>query len=145
MIQSTLDLISQFIEQGIQKVHSGQQIPTHQIHAWDSLDSEGIGGTFISVGRLSKAGLCRAQILAQLDKKFLLAKMPKYTDGCSEASVETEILVLIDQHAADERVQVEELFADLCKPLAIDDNQSGYRSKLGHQSPFQIPNRRPFQ
>jgi DNA mismatch repair protein MLH3 len=84
-----------------------------------------------SIGKLSKAGLARANVLAQLDKKFILVKM---RTTASETVVPTEVLVLIDQHAADERVQVESLLTSLCAPLLEFHPYSGYRSKLGHAS-----------
>ncbi|KAF2117791.1 DNA mismatch repair protein [Lophiotrema nucula] len=80
--------------------------------------------------KLSKQGLQDAKIIAQVDRKFILVKMP----NASQASTGPEVLVLIDQHAADERIRVESLLAELCAPLSIKDNHSEYRSKLGHTS-----------
>ncbi|EAW25476.1 putative DNA mismatch repair protein (Mlh3) [Aspergillus fischeri NRRL 181] len=57
-------------------------------------------------GRLSKSHLATANIIAQVDRKFILAKL---ADGHSSRSV----LVLIDQHAADERCRIESLFGDM--------------------------------
>jgi DNA mismatch repair protein MLH3 len=44
-------------------------------------------------------------------------------------NADAELLVLIDQHAADERVQVESLSKELCTPL---QRNGAYQSKLGH-------------
>jgi DNA mismatch repair protein MLH3 len=41
------------------------------------------------------------------------------------------LLVLIDQHAADERVQVESLLSQLCNPL---QDEKGYQTKLGNRA-----------
>jgi DNA mismatch repair protein MLH3 len=89
------------------------------------------GSSGTNIGKLSKVGLGRAEVLAQLDKKFILAKVQNSTSDVGKAA---EVLVLVDQHAADERVQVEALVTELCKPPTKDQPLSKYRSKLGHQS-----------
>ncbi|UPX17151.1 DNA mismatch repair protein [Ascochyta rabiei] len=86
-----------------------------------------------SSARLSKEGLRNAQIISQVDKKFILVKMMGSPTG-SEMQSATEVLVLVDQHAADERIQVETLLADLCNPNN-NYSHSGYQSKLGLSSP----------
>ena len=74
----------------------------------------------VSRGRLSKSGLTDAQVLAQVDRKFILVKVitgqtraPINSRGDQPSPGETH-LVLIDQHAADERCQVEALYEELC-------------------------------
>ncbi|GIK03723.1 DNA mismatch repair protein [Aspergillus viridinutans] len=57
-------------------------------------------------GRLRKSHLATANIIAQVDRKFILAKL---ADGHSSRSV----LVLVDQHAADERYRIESLFGEM--------------------------------
>jgi DNA mismatch repair protein MLH3 len=57
-------------------------------------------------GRLSKSHLAKANVIAQVDRKFIFAKL---ADGHSSRSV----LVLIDQHAADERCRIESLFGEM--------------------------------
>ncbi|GIC91266.1 putative DNA mismatch repair protein (Mlh3) [Aspergillus udagawae] len=57
-------------------------------------------------GRLRKSHLATANIIAQVDQKFILAKL---ADGHSSRSA----LVLIDQHAADERCRIESLFGEM--------------------------------
>jgi DNA mismatch repair protein MLH3 len=81
--------------------------------------------------KLSKEGLRNARVIAQLDKKFILIKMPKWEQ--SEQS-DADALVLIDQHAADERVRVESLLTELCAPLPDTRTHAQYRSKLGHKA-----------
>ncbi|KAF2707067.1 DNA mismatch repair protein [Pleomassaria siparia CBS 279.74] len=81
--------------------------------------------------KLSKTGLQNAEVIAQLDKKFILVKISSHSDL---TELPSETLVIIDQHAADERVQVEDLFAGLCAPVSSEHNHSHYRSKLGHKS-----------
>ncbi|KAL5345069.1 DNA mismatch repair protein [Pseudogymnoascus australis] len=68
-----------------------------------------------STGRLSKSGLQRARVIAQVDRKFILARMPAAASADGEVSGE-DMLVIIDQHAADERCRIEALMADFCLP-----------------------------
>lgn len=61
--------------------------------------------------KLSKQGLKAARVVSQVDKKFILIcvnRSPNTNDG-----EDAELLVLVDQHAADERIRVEGLLADL--------------------------------
>ncbi|KAI2155164.1 DNA mismatch repair protein [Ophidiomyces ophidiicola] len=62
-------------------------------------------------GRLTKARLAKAKVLAQVDKKFILLRMAVLP---SEAGDDQQVLVLVDQHAADERINVEQLFIEVC-------------------------------
>lgn len=59
------------------------------------------------LGRLTKTGLREAEVIAQVDNKYILTKMHGTTDG--------PMLVLIDQHAASERIRVEHLLRELCE------------------------------
>ncbi|KAF2809614.1 uncharacterized protein BDZ99DRAFT_444024 [Mytilinidion resinicola] len=79
--------------------------------------------------KLSKAALQYATVIAQVDKKFILVK----TKGDSDDNNGT-VLVLIDQHAADERIRVEALLSDLCMPIPESANRVPFRSNLGHKS-----------
>jgi DNA mismatch repair protein MLH3 len=75
--------------------------------------------TGASKGRISKSGLADAQVLAQVDRKFILVKLsigqtgPQNNRNSQPLPGETA-LVLIDQHAADERCRVEALYEELC-------------------------------
>jgi DNA mismatch repair protein MLH3 len=93
------------------------------------LDKVFSGAVMASDNKMSKAGLQSAQVIAQLDRKFILVKMLSSRERSSE---EEEILVLIDQHAADERIRVELLLTELCTPLLDTDRH--YCSNLGHRS-----------
>jgi DNA mismatch repair protein MLH3 len=68
--------------------------------------------------KLSKASLQHARVIRQVDAKFILCSMPS-TDSSSQT------LVLVDQHAASERVILEKLLADLYAP--IDENLTSAR------------------
>ncbi len=61
--------------------------------------------------RISKQDLSTARVVSQVDKKFILVcvdRSPKTHD-----KQDAELLVLVDQHAADERIRVEGLLAGL--------------------------------
>ncbi|EZF28902.1 hypothetical protein H109_00873 [Trichophyton interdigitale MR816] len=69
---------------------------------------EGLMGK--SGSRLNKCALKKATVIAQVDQKFILLR----TSLICEGREGEEVLVLVDQHAADERCRVEELFTTLC-------------------------------
>ena len=59
--------------------------------------------------KFSKEGLGAARIIGQVDCKFVACTLPGDSTGEGEP-----VLVLIDQHAADERVRVERFLKELC-------------------------------
>ncbi|KAI9880986.1 MAG: DNA mismatch repair protein [Pleopsidium flavum] len=85
-------------------------------------------------GKLSREGLKKAEVIAQVDSKFILVKMgveirlhtPE--DGIHQ---DRQLLVLVDQHAADERCRIERLLAELYRAPSGDAITS---SNLGHVS-----------
>lgn len=101
-------------------------------------------------GKLSREGLKNAEVVAQVDKKFILVKMgvkshsPASEDGDHN---DRQLLVLIDQHAADERCRIEGLLAELCRAPSTDASVSsdlGYTSQilstsLSKHITFQVP------
>jgi len=56
----------------------------------------------------SRADLASARVLAQVDRKFILLKLASAVSG--------DALVLVDQHAASERIRVERFLTELCVP-----------------------------
>ena len=75
--------------------------------------------------KISKQSLNTARIISQVDKKFILICVNDTSNLHDGESA--ELLVLVDQHAADERIRVEGLLADLKasptllpKPLVLD-------------------------
>ncbi|KAJ6085860.1 hypothetical protein N7486_010141 [Penicillium sp. IBT 16267x] len=62
-------------------------------------------------GKLQRQSLSKATIIAQVDQKYIFAKLgaaPSQSAGMQET-----VLVLIDQHAADERCRIEQLFEEM--------------------------------
>ncbi|KAI9642667.1 DNA mismatch repair protein [Ciborinia camelliae] len=66
-------------------------------------------------GRISKDALRNAEIISQVDKKFILATLQTR----SMAEAESSTLVIIDQHAADERIRIEALLSDFLRPPTV--------------------------
>ncbi|KAJ4365073.1 DNA mismatch repair protein [Neocucurbitaria cava] len=97
-------------------------------------DKASSGASAAGASRLSKQALQKAKVIAQVDKKFILVKMQNAPLSGSHSKEDRELLVLVDQHAADERIKVESLLRDLCTPLTSDNVRSGYQSKLGHKA-----------
>ncbi|OTA53303.1 hypothetical protein K449DRAFT_390402 [Hypoxylon sp. EC38] len=76
-------------------------------------------------GRLSKDTLRNAEIIAQVDRKFILAKVPLSSSPPNlntNKEAEASLLVIIDQHAADERCRVEALMKDYF--VVVEDDQT---------------------
>ncbi|KAF7931099.1 uncharacterized protein EAE97_009308 [Botrytis byssoidea] len=66
-------------------------------------------------GRISKEALRDAEIISQVDKKFILANLQRNSTAEEDSS---SLLVIIDQHAADERIRIETLLSDfLASPI----------------------------
>ena len=59
--------------------------------------------------KLSKSALLGAKVIGQVDAKFILIKM-----GDSDKAVDPNMVVLVDQHASDERIKVENILQNLC-------------------------------
>ncbi|KAK4102509.1 hypothetical protein N658DRAFT_495213 [Parathielavia hyrcaniae] len=90
-----------------------EQGRSHRYQDTASSDLQPSDGNLLATfeGRISKEGLQKAEIVAQVDKKFILAKVAAdHTADPTRHVTETDrMLILIDQHAADERCKVENL------------------------------------
>ena len=67
--------------------------------------------------KISRDALKEGKVIAQVDDKFILMKIAHREQGPNSSDPERdegEMLVIIDQHAADERCRVESLLAELC-------------------------------
>ncbi len=88
----------------------------------------------ISEHRFCKKDIEQAKVIGQLDDKFIACKLPctqNIDQGIDENGIvepkPRNILVLVDQHAADERVRVEKLMKEFCEfkrleRMDIEDN-----------------------
>ncbi|KAK3370817.1 hypothetical protein B0T24DRAFT_300424 [Lasiosphaeria ovina] len=99
-------------------------------------------------GRISKGSLRRAEVIGQVDRKFILAKIStadsdlgacagkaKRQDGQQQC-----VLVLIDQHAADERCRVEGLMKGYFAPdNTVDGNPVVQSETLEKPLCFDLP------
>ena len=94
----------------------------------------GLGESFNSMqeSRLSKRGLEQADIIAQVDTKFILARFTNTGFKEAGSARDGDVLVLIDQHAADERIKVEQLLESLCKKPSA--NTESIQTEMGLRS-----------
>lgn len=74
-----------------------------------------------SSGKLWKRGLAEADVIAQVDRKFILVRMTAAPLDSGDRS-SGSLLVLVDQHAADERCRIEQLFDEMFTSQAGPDN-----------------------
>ncbi|KZF25818.1 hypothetical protein L228DRAFT_259186 [Xylona heveae TC161] len=107
--------------------NDGSHLPAYSSHISDAF-------TPADNIKVSKAALQNAHVISQVDGKFILVKLKvrkgELNPTARAASGVKEVLVCIDQHAADERCRLEALLADLCaspEPLV-----SVPRSNLGY-------------
>ncbi|KAF3037593.1 DNA mismatch repair protein [Didymella keratinophila] len=131
-------------EQGIQQMTfqgdvedgAGQHLHSSRTHCSVIDMHKAFNDAGASLGRLSKDALRAAEVISQVDKKFILVRMAgSRADGNTTSS--NDIMVLIDQHAADERIQVETLLSDLCEPSQSSVHLA-FRSSLGFNSAVDI-------
>ncbi|XXG97422.1 hypothetical protein Hte_003723 [Hypoxylon texense] len=77
-------------------------------------------------GRLSRENLRNAKVIAQVDRKFIFAKAP-LSSPPSNSSIDdnqdTSLILIVDQHAADERCRVEALMKEYF--LVVEDTSTG--------------------
>ena len=114
-------------EETIQQLSLGKLHPDlgiqriSQAHNCDNLPfdiqksfSKSVSGTS---GRISKGALRNAEVISQVDKKYILIKLNSlnYEVEAGE-NIQGPLLVVIDQHAADERIRIEGLMQELCSP-----------------------------
>lgn len=64
-------------------------------------------------GKLRRRDLGKAEVIAQVDKKSIIAKVSMAATGLYEGATPRNVLLLIDQHAADERCRIEQLFSEM--------------------------------
>ncbi|KAF9110695.1 DNA mismatch repair protein, partial [Mortierella sp. AM989] len=86
--------------------------------------------------RLSKLSLQRAKVIAQLDRKFILCIMDSASASVQgNGSINTTVLAVVDQHAADERVRVERLMKRMCTCSYVSETPK----EISHDGSLQLP------
>ena len=99
--------------------HVGELHAEHEKRCHEK-NSDSLGSGIASrEGRLSKTALRDAIILGQVDKKFILAIMRTSEIDTASKTPANSALVLIDQHAADERCRVEKLYGEISNAKAM--------------------------
>ncbi|QQK44873.1 DNA mismatch repair protein [Penicillium digitatum] len=79
-------------------------------------------------GKLQRCALETAEVIAQVDKKFILAKVQTAPVFLNWDRTTNDVLLLIDQHAADERCRIELLLREMFLPAGQGENlESGGR------------------
>ncbi|KAJ5579058.1 hypothetical protein N7450_007925 [Penicillium hetheringtonii] len=73
-------------------------------------------------GKLRRQILAKATIISQVDQKFILVKM-NTTGSDADHHDGDDVLVLVDQHAADERCRIEQLFEGMF--TSLDESPRG--------------------
>ncbi|KAF6834413.1 vacuolar membrane protein [Colletotrichum musicola] len=91
-------------------------------------------------GRISKAALTEAEVVAQVDRKFVLVKLARETDVKNKRQrlKDLSVLVLIDQHAADERCRLEALMQDYFEAQEGSDNVVARIERLDKSLQFEF-------
>ncbi|TVY45541.1 DNA mismatch repair protein [Lachnellula subtilissima] len=98
------------VDTATQSILHGRQHHCSQIDIDRAFKESSAGIT----GRISKDALRNGEVISQVDKKFILVKLHSSTRLGETA--ENGMLVIVDQHAADERIRIEALMEELCTP-----------------------------
>ncbi|KAI4735305.1 hypothetical protein E4T50_14191 [Aureobasidium sp. EXF-12298] len=90
-------------------------IESHDHHGQCAIADSFSHAGMTDTSRLSKSALSFAQVISQVDDKFILMKLPRLAGPKSQdLNHARQLLVLMDQHAASERCILEQLLTELC-------------------------------
>lgn len=78
-------------------------------------------------GKLQRYCLATSRVIAQVDHKFILVKVRAAPEQLAGKELESA-LVLVDQHAADERCRVEQLFEEMFAPAETPNDIARVRT-----------------
>ncbi|KAF4914677.1 Vacuolar protein sorting-associated protein 11-like protein [Colletotrichum fructicola] len=94
-------------------------------------------------GRISKAALVRAEVLSQVDAKFILVKLHReQVSGRARPELQqNSVLVLVDQHAADERCRLEALMQNYFEKADGSDEVVARTQALEKPLQFEFSNK----
>uniref|UniRef100_L2FHE1 Vacuolar membrane protein n=1 Tax=Colletotrichum fructicola (strain Nara gc5) TaxID=1213859 RepID=L2FHE1_COLFN len=94
-------------------------------------------------GRISKAALVRAEVLSQVDAKFILVKLHReQVSGRARPELQqNSVLVLVDQHAADERCRLEALMQNYFEKAGGSDEVVARTQALEKPLQFEFSNK----
>ncbi|KAF4930392.1 Vacuolar protein sorting-associated protein 11-like protein [Colletotrichum viniferum] len=94
-------------------------------------------------GRISKAALVRAEVLSQVDAKFILVKLHReQVSGRARPELQqNSVLVLVDQHAADERCRLEALMKNYFEKADGSDEVVARTQALEKPLQFEFSNK----
>ncbi|KAI9447862.1 hypothetical protein H4582DRAFT_2093146 [Lactarius indigo] len=100
-----------------------------------------------STWSLQRGDISRLKVISQLDRKFIVCivdAISESSERCQTSDCAKRVLVLIDQHAASERIRVEGYLRDLCHHF-LDagraGNQNTFRIKLEPPRPVLLSRR----
>jgi len=114
--------------------HSTQKTVTNERLGVENLTS--IYGS--STQEFTKDDIRHAEVINQVDRKFIACRIPKRSSGASSpyergdgVSEMDSVVVLIDQHAADERVRVERFLKELFLGFLYTQERTGSNQSAG--------------
>lgn len=126
-------------ERRVPNLDIGESYPHNSINNLHNClqDIGSLGGARVAKfrGKLRRQVLAEASIISQVDRKFILAKMDIATPNGNFFD-QDNVLVLVDQHAADERCRVEQLFQDMF--LAPTDSPHGNTVRTTNVDPITL-------
>ncbi|KDQ08852.1 hypothetical protein BOTBODRAFT_148476 [Botryobasidium botryosum FD-172 SS1] len=73
-----------------------------------------LGQAHLATQKLNKDDLLSAKVINQVDRKFIACVIDPSTNDSSHRNADAYSLILVDQHAADERIRVERFLRDFC-------------------------------
>ncbi|KAF4820547.1 Vacuolar protein sorting-associated protein 11-like protein [Colletotrichum siamense] len=94
-------------------------------------------------GRISKAALAGAEVVSQVDAKFILVKLHReQVSGRARPELQrNSVLVLVDQHAADERCRLETLMQNYFEKVDGSDEVVARTQALDKPLQFEFSNK----